>query len=185
MAHLLQVAREIFVRQGYRATTMDEIAAAAGLTKRTVYAWHRDKAALFRACVLAGAARFPTLIIADGADIGAALRHYVEELHLELAAEDSFGMGVLFLREALEFPELVEPVQRGFFEFLVDPLAERLREHGLEDIGSNQRTLLFAAMALAPIHNALLVGLRLPSAAEASAHARLCVDVFLNGSRPA
>jgi AcrR family transcriptional regulator len=59
MAHLLEVARDIFVRRGYRATTMDEVATAAGVTKRTLYAWHRDKEALFRACIVAGAERFP------------------------------------------------------------------------------------------------------------------------------
>lgn len=182
MVHLLEVARAIFVRRGYRATTMDEIAAAAGLTKRTVYAWHGDKDALFHACVRAGAERFPVLKLDDETGIADALQRFVEDLHAELVAEDSLGMGILFLREAQDFPELAEAVGRGFFEYLVDPLAETLRAHGLEKRGSKERTVLFVSMALARLHNFLLVGIPLPSPQEAAEHARLCVDIFLQGS---
>lgn len=179
MAHLLQVARAIFARHGYRATTMDAIAAAAGLTKRTVYAWHQDKEALFRACVVAGAERFPQVAPDAGEGPAAALVRYVEELHGELSKEDSYGMGLLFLREAHDFPELAETMQRGHLDYLIAPLAAFLRRHGLEEDGSVERTMLFVAMALSPLHNTMLVGMPLPSPAEVQAHARLCVEIMM------
>lgn len=184
-AHLLEVARGIFVRQGYRATTMDEVAAAAGVTKRTLYAWHRDKEALFRACVLLGAERFPRLAPErlEGEGLRAVLERYVLDLHDELTREDSYGMGALFQREAAEFPELAASIQRGHLDYLVAPLAAFLRHHGLEDEGSVERTMLFVAMALSPLHNAMLTGLPLPDAAGARAHARLCVAIMLDGGR--
>ncbi len=182
MANLLQVARVIFARQGYRATTMDEIAATAGLTKRTVYAWHRDKEALFRACVLVGAERFPKLA-PDGRTVTRALERYVVELHRELSREDSYGIGVLFLREVQEFPEIAESMQRGYLDYMINPLAAFLRRHGLEEAGQVERTKLFVAMALAPLHNTMLVGLQLPSPGEVRAHARRCVAIFLGGSQ--
>ena len=183
---LLEVARAIFVRRGYRATTMDEVAAAAGVTKRTLYAWHRDKEALFRACVMVGAERFPKLAPErqEGEGLRAVLERYVAELHLELSREDSYGMGALFMREAGDFPELAQSIQRGHMDYRVGPLAEFLRSHGLEEQGRVDRTLLFVAMALSPLHNAMLVGMPLPDPAHARDHARLCVEIFLGGSHP-
>lgn len=183
MAHLLDVARGIFVRQGYRATKMDEVAAAAGVTKRTLYAWHQDKEALFRACVMVGAERFPRMMPDAQSDLPAALERYVVDLHGELTREDSYGMGTLFLREAAEFPELAGSIQRGHLDFMIDPLAAFFRRHGLEENGSVERTMLFVAMALSPLHNAMLVGMALPGADQVRDHARRCVAIFLGGSR--
>jgi TetR/AcrR family transcriptional repressor of mexJK operon len=44
-------ARQLFMRKGYAGTTMEEIAAVAGLTKRTLYNNYADKDALFRQIV--------------------------------------------------------------------------------------------------------------------------------------
>jgi AcrR family transcriptional regulator len=48
IACLLTVARELFVRKGYTTTAMDEIAAAANLTKGALYHHFPNKQALFR-----------------------------------------------------------------------------------------------------------------------------------------
>ncbi len=178
-AHLLEVARSIFVRQGYRATTMDEVAAAAGITKRTLYAWHHDKQALFSACVIAGAERFPRLEPDADQDLRAALERYVIDLHGELSQADSYGMGLLSLGEARDFPEMREAIERGHLDYLIAPLAAFLRRHGLEEEGSVERAMLFVAMALSPLHNTMLVGLPLPSPEQVRAHAARCVEIFL------
>ena len=179
MVNLLEVARGIFVRRGYRATTMDEVAAAAGVTKRTLYAWHRDKQALFRACVTAGAERFPRLEPDAGKDLRAALERYVIDLHGELSQADSYGMGLLSLGEARDFPEMRDAIERGHQDYLIGPLAAFLRRHALEEEGSVERTMLFVAMALSPLHNAMLIGLPLPSPAQVRDHAQRCVAIYL------
>ena len=46
-AAVVGAARALFLRKGYAGTTMEEIAALAGLTKRTVYNNYADKDALF------------------------------------------------------------------------------------------------------------------------------------------
>ena len=43
-AHICQAARELFFRQGYGATTFDQIANAAGTRRTTLYSHFRDKA---------------------------------------------------------------------------------------------------------------------------------------------
>lgn len=47
-ATLIEVAGKLFVKKGYEATTMDEIAAAAGFAKGTLYHYFATKADLIR-----------------------------------------------------------------------------------------------------------------------------------------
>lgn len=183
MAHLLSVARDIFIRRGYRATTMAEVAAAAGVTKRTLYAWHDDKESLFRACVLEGAQRFPNLEPQTRVDLKTALEDYVVALHKELSRESSYGFGLLFMREGAEFPSLADYVQQPHSEYLIKPLAAFLRLHGLEEADSTDRTALFVNMALSPLHNSMMLGVPLPDEEQIKAHGRLCVAIFTEGGR--
>jgi TetR/AcrR family transcriptional repressor of mexJK operon len=50
-AAVLAAARTLFLRHGYGGTTMEDIAAESGLTKRTLYNNYRDKDTLFRQMV--------------------------------------------------------------------------------------------------------------------------------------
>lgn len=50
-AAILDGAMQIFLEQGYAGTTMDRIAAAAGVSKPTVYNHFQDKEALFNALI--------------------------------------------------------------------------------------------------------------------------------------
>ncbi|WP_235894054.1 TetR/AcrR family transcriptional regulator, partial [Oceanidesulfovibrio indonesiensis] len=47
-AALIEAAGELFVKQGYEATTMDEIASAAGFAKGTLYHYFANKADLLQ-----------------------------------------------------------------------------------------------------------------------------------------
>jgi TetR/AcrR family transcriptional regulator, mexJK operon transcriptional repressor len=48
---LLDTALDMFLDAGFAQTTMEAVAAAVGMTKRTIYARYADKAALFKATV--------------------------------------------------------------------------------------------------------------------------------------
>ncbi|WP_088889689.1 TetR/AcrR family transcriptional regulator [Leptolyngbya ohadii] len=50
-AAILEGAMQVFLEQGYMGTTMDRVAAAAGVSKPTVYNHFRDKETLFNALV--------------------------------------------------------------------------------------------------------------------------------------
>jgi AcrR family transcriptional regulator len=55
-AHILTVARELFLRDGYAATTVAGIAAAAGVSVETIYKTFRGKPGLIRAIQRSGLA---------------------------------------------------------------------------------------------------------------------------------
>ena len=48
---ILDAATTLFLREGYLATSMDQIAAAASVSKQTVYKQFADKQSLFREIV--------------------------------------------------------------------------------------------------------------------------------------
>ena len=45
---IITSARELFIKYGYKKVTMDEIALNANVTKKTVYAYFKDKDSLFK-----------------------------------------------------------------------------------------------------------------------------------------
>ena len=59
-ALILDAATVVFLQRGYTATTVDDVATAAGVAKRTIYNLYVDKDQLFRATILR------SLAIADG-----------------------------------------------------------------------------------------------------------------------
>jgi AcrR family transcriptional regulator len=182
MEQVLRVARREFVKNGYRSTRMDAIAAAADVAKRTLYLWHKDKAGLFLACVLEGARRFPVLSIDAQDGVEAALKAYAVALARELASEFSYGMGLLIIRETAEFPELAAASKDTQRRYVIEPLAAYLRRHGLEAPASTDRTELLISMMLTGVQRALLNGDPPPDPTAAEAHARLAVEVFLRGA---
>ncbi len=56
---LVAAAGEIFLQKGYRATTMDDIAQCAGMSKKTVYQIFPAKSELFDALLTEWLSRFP------------------------------------------------------------------------------------------------------------------------------
>ena len=55
---ILRAARRVFMLHGYAAASMDKVAAAAAVSKATVYAYFADKRELFAAVTASEAARY-------------------------------------------------------------------------------------------------------------------------------
>jgi TetR/AcrR family transcriptional repressor of mexJK operon len=114
-AALVQAARTLFLRQGYAGTTMEEIAALAGLTKRTAYNNYGDKEALFTEVVediLAYAEAFARGLHQEfaarvaAADLEAALHDLGRRLALGIVRPEVIALRRLLIREAGAFPRL-------------------------------------------------------------------------------
>ena len=68
-ALILDTARQLFLERGYDATSLDDVAAASGVSKTTVYNNFRDKTDLFSAVVLSVTERAEQIV----AELGATL----------------------------------------------------------------------------------------------------------------
>jgi len=178
---LLEVARREFVSRGYRGVTMDAIAQAAQVSKRSLYLWHEDKAALFRACVIQGAERFPTPSFNPTIRPDESLSIFATSLLEEFAQPSTLGMGRLVIRESHDFPELPAITVRSHDEYLVQPLADQLAAIGLEGGNARASAELFIAMILAPVHNHLLMGTPLPDDPAIKRHVAHATRTFLHG----
>lgn len=139
-AAIIQAALEVFVREGYARASVDAIAEAAAVSKRTIYDYYGGKERLFlsavRETVAAQNAAFDELLeqtLAQVTDIEAALTAFGRAFAAEVArsAERSAVLR-LVIAEASHFPELVRspPEQRPVQRALADRLAE-LGERGL------------------------------------------------------
>jgi AcrR family transcriptional regulator len=114
-AAVVDAARTLFLRNGYAGTTMEEIAALAGLTKRTVYNNYGDKDALFRevvADVLAYAESFARglheefTVGVTAANLRATLDDLGRRLALGIVRLEVVALRRLLIGEARAFPAL-------------------------------------------------------------------------------
>lgn len=182
MATVLDVAKRQFAQHGYRAVTMRGVAEMACVSTRTLYNWYSDKLALFEACLNAPlkGAEYPQIDRSlPPEDV---LRSYVVELVSFLSRDTSLGLGLVVYREGAEFPEMAEVAYNNQNTWLVAPLAEYLREHGLEDTSTGEQAKLFIAMALSEFQRRLAFGRALQTDEEIKDHAGRVVALFLKGT---
>jgi TetR/AcrR family transcriptional repressor of mexJK operon len=129
-----EAASSLFLQHGYTKTTMDDIAALAGVSKQTVYTHFADKEQLFTELVLANATRVDAFlgeiraVLGDGTapEILALARHYVAVV----VRPEVVQLRRLVIAEAGRFPDLARAYHEGVPERVVEAIAERFRELG-------------------------------------------------------
>jgi TetR/AcrR family transcriptional repressor of mexJK operon len=127
-----EAATGLFLEKGYQATSMDEIAAAAQVSKQTIYTHFANKEALFADLVLGNAARVDDFVAeiaaaADSADVASALRKVARRYIHFVIRPEVLRLRRLVIGEAARFPELAreyyERVPGRVYEALADLLA--------------------------------------------------------------
>jgi AcrR family transcriptional regulator len=124
---IIEAAFEEFVKQGYAATRLEDIAARAGITKGTIYVYFENKEALFVSMVtgisrehVAGLAREVEAITQTGPDF---MRPFLTLFCERIAGHDRMTEVLrLLIAEAPRFPKLVD---QHFDEF-IKPMVERV-----------------------------------------------------------
>ena len=130
---LLAVARAAFLDNGYAATTMDEIAARAHISKASLYREHPSKAALFSAVVSDWAAAGrdamrPALArLVDGKDIAVDLFDLACTIRAGVLSPDVLGMRRLVTSEAERHPDIAATYLAESWERNIDALADAFR----------------------------------------------------------
>lgn len=191
-AAVVEAARTLFLRQGYAGTTMEEIAALAGRTKRTLYNNYADKEALFMQIVedaIAHAEAFARglpeafTVGITAANLPATLDDLGRRLALAIVRSDVVALRRLLVGEAQVFPALA----REYFDRapgkVIAALAsgfEHLERAGMLRVPDARRAAAQFAYLVAgePLDRAILVG-ETPPENHVIACAREGVETFL------
>lgn len=110
---ILIAATELFLAEGYGSTTIEAVAARAGISKRTFYDRFDDKAALFAAVVhrIIGEVRPPPEVpLLAGASLPEVLRRLAVMLLRAAISPQAIALQRLVTAEAVRFPDLVRAV---------------------------------------------------------------------------
>jgi TetR/AcrR family transcriptional repressor of mexJK operon len=194
-AAILDAATTVFLRNGYLGTSMDEIAALAGVSKQTVYKHFADKERLFIEIVTATVNEISDVVheevvnVADSGDIEADLRDLARRQLSRVMQPRLLRLRRLVISEASRFPEL----GRTFYERgpgrTIAALArtfERLAERGVlrledPDLAAAQFNWLIMST---PINRAMILGTdETPAKAELDRYAEDGVRTFLAAYR--
>ena len=188
---ILAAAKALFVEQGYAGTSMDRIAAAAGVSKLTLYSHYGHKEDLFQQCVIAKCQEHTPDAIYDPANraplrqrlmaIGIAFNQLVMsdeaiKFYRMMAAEarQTGKLGALFYAAG---------PQRTLEQFKL-LLAAAARKGELR-IGNRSRAANhFFCLLEGEHHMRAMIGERFPSARELRAHVADVVDLFLRAYAP-
>lgn len=159
---ILDAAVRLFLDQGFEAVTLDAIAAAARVTKRTIYSYIGDRTEVFLAAVeRLGETALLDLSPEDGLEERAST--IVRTLH----ADDAVGLHRLVIAESRRRPDLAERFYARGPRRYITALAERLP--GRDEV----RAEALFALLLGEAHRRRLLGLQAaPDEVESIAHAR-------------
>lgn len=127
---VLASARALFLEQGFAATSVQHIAAHAGVTKRTLYVKVGDKEALFRAVineVLAGW-RHSVAAAPTSGPLQARLEIVGRQLLAAVLAPDMVQLNRVLTSEAYRFPSLVQMLVQQIEQGPIPQLACLLME---------------------------------------------------------
>ena len=185
--HLLDVATEIFVRQGYNATTLDRIAAEAGVAKRTIYARYADKQALFFAVMRRLSERrvFENLWEEDELSLRDGLRRRAHLMMDRSLSDQELAVARLFMVELAHFPELGKSLWKAVEDEQGESMIEYFRSHQRKQNIRPANLALLSELFLFNIYsftNRVALHQRdRPSAEEVDAYIDNMVDVMLKG----
>ena len=192
---IIAAATTLFLRDGYRSTSMDQVAADAGVSKQTVYKHFADKEQLFRGVVLGVTANSEAIVTEmtaalhrTGIDTVSSLQKVLTELarrYLDGVLQPHvLALRRLIIAEAEQFPDLA----RAYYEQapargieVIAAVFDEYAKRGLLAFGaSHVAAAHFAYLALAiPQDRAQFCPHDLPSARERHRHAEEAVRIFL------
>ncbi|MFJ4655503.1 TetR/AcrR family transcriptional regulator [Nocardia sp. NPDC088792] len=190
------VATTLFLKQGYQGTSIDEIAAAAKVSKRSVYNNFGDKQRLFTEIVLGAtptAAEFTEQLVAGLAhadDVPAALRALARRHLAAVAQPRVLQLRRLIILEATRFPDLAAEYYRRAPGRVIDALTTAfadLHVRGELHVPDPRRAAEhYSYLILGAVFDAALFapGRPLPTAPELDEIADSGATAFLTAYRP-
>ncbi len=179
---ILDVARRLFIQQGYTATSMRQVAEAAGIGKATIYHHFPDKTALVMALLEGVQERMDKALEAVRAETDPRGR-------IEVAARTSIG----FLYESAdilqitrrEVPQVRDLMRKDFPQFyreylklLAEAIRRGTREGIYRDTDPDAAARVLMTMIQGTFASAYIAGERFRSPEKAS---EILLDIFFRG----
>ena len=190
-----EAATALFLERGYAGTTMDDIAAAAHVSKQTIYTHFADKESLLASLVLANSDRVDGFlgtmvsVVHDTAGLEEGLRE-LARLYLRFVIRpEVLRMRRLVLAEAGRFPELArmyyEQVPQRVYATLAGIFTELAQQGRLEVEDAGRAAEHFAWLVLgAPLDRGMFYDSAEAASTANDASADAAVRVFLAGYSP-
>ena len=186
---ILDVAAELFLTEGYGATSIEAVAQRAGISKRTFYHRFADKAALFDAVlrrIIQGLRPSADLPLFEGGDFSEVLHRLARLAVHASVAPNTLALTRLMLTEAQRFPELAAVIaregSRGEAVRQITALLERESGRLAIDRPEFAAEQFLALLMTVPQRRALGLGTPM-NETELDLWADDCVNLFLNGCR--
>jgi TetR/AcrR family transcriptional repressor of mexJK operon len=182
---ILDAATTLFLRDGYVATSMEAVAAAAGVSKRTLYARFADKSLVLRDCVarlVDGWLPAFDAASAPAATLDETLLSAGRQMLETALAPEALALYRLLVTQAGRLPDLPRLLREAGTNAGVARVAERLAAFGVADPGwaaAQFQTLVLSG----PQHRALGFGPPLDAAGRED-WVRRSVALFLYGCLP-
>jgi TetR/AcrR family transcriptional repressor of mexJK operon len=188
---ILDVATDLFLAEGYGATSIEAVAQRARISKRTFYHRFPDKAALFDAVlrrIIQGIRPPPDVPLFEGSDLSEVLRRLARLAVHASVAPMALALSRLILTEAHRFPELaaiaVREGSRGEAIKQITVILEREACAGRLAIDHPEFAAEQFLSLLMTVPQRRALGLGAPmTRVELDDWADDCVNLFLNGCR--
>ena len=188
---LLDTALDIFLDRGFEQTSMEGVAAAVGMTKRTVYARYSDKAALFKATVQHAIQRLvvpdATLAALESHDLEATLGAVARLRVAQVTTPQGLKLQRIINTESYRFPEIFTMSFQQGTRPVIAFLADLLRRH--DSAGAvcveqpEMAATIFMSMVVGGPVRIIVSGNPLSQRAI-DARIDFSVRLFMNGVRP-
>ena len=191
-AAILEAAKRLFPQHGFEGTSMDAVAAEAGVSKLTVYSHFGGKEALFIEtvrCKCDGLLPRTLFEVDVKAPIRGQLLGVARAFFAMMMSDSALGLHRTLVASSQQSPKLAKlfweagpmQVQAGLAEMLQKEVAARQLDIADPCRAASQ----FFALLKGEHHARMLFGCGQPSAEEAEAHLEATVDMFLRayGSR--
>ncbi|RKF45032.1 TetR/AcrR family transcriptional regulator [Paraburkholderia fungorum] len=163
---ILDGAKTVFLREGFGFATMDDVAAAAGVGKQTVYRHFKSKEALFvgvvnTMCTQVGALLAGALSEQSGGAPEVELRELGWVLARSLITPDSLGLYRAIVAEAARFPELGQVFYENGAK-VVRAFAATILRKRFDESTAALRSATFVQLVLGDAHLELTLGYTVP-----------------------
>jgi AcrR family transcriptional regulator len=186
LAALMSAAEAVFLQKGYHAATMNDVAKAAGMSKKTIYALVESKAELFFSILADHHEKISFPVPEPGASVADILTANLLCLGRFLLDPAQIALIRLIMAEYTHSPDFGRVFMRSRVvktkARLEDALAGIARAQGLSATEAKEMSAMLFGMALGEFHIGTLIGFRTPPGRLAlETRVRRAVEIFLAG----